>query len=522
MLVWRDGPLPGLMEDVEEDALASCVEWKETTASDSGKEGWIDVDDALGARGDVVVSFGARRRRPFLREGPNGFALHVEVRLLSSDRACVWRRRRGGRTWLRAGAGRSESWLSSRVSPRCLRRGRSRRRCQQKSQWHSLRLHQQQQQRQEVYQPGQAAACVQPSVPPPVVPEQQVEPEVEQPEHQQRSGTGSTRAGRRRTAITEDRTTLLERFLCLLPPMFSGEYDPDKRFLEVFHGEYFSDYARRERRDQFHELVQGDLTVSQYHQRFVKLLRHRRQSRFAEYSVQQGAEQGSQEAVCYTYGLPSHFWRDCPTGQAPQEQQPVQYAQQLPRRPGRDLIAPDRFAATGLDRSVPGRRLLVAAEVADASWSRRLTASAPEPPSAEDATILEVAILSRWPCRSRQDRYGCHDSVVIGFRVRSYTSLSPSARHLRACPCERLLPLPWTPVLRSLLREYSELRVCSSWQPNRRTLELRGKRWQNEGHSWHYGATGNLPMVELNSHVYSCQALASVLLGSEAKRHEVE
>ncbi|MQL94285.1 hypothetical protein Taro_026939 [Colocasia esculenta] len=29
--------------------------------------------------GDVVVSFGARRRRPFLREGPNEFALCVEV-----------------------------------------------------------------------------------------------------------------------------------------------------------------------------------------------------------------------------------------------------------------------------------------------------------------------------------------------------------------------------------------------------------------------------------------------------------
>ncbi|MQL74381.1 hypothetical protein Taro_006740 [Colocasia esculenta] len=28
-----------------------------------------------------------------------------------------------------------------------------------------------------------------------------------------------------------------------------------------------------------------------------------------------------------------------------------------------------------------------------------------------------------------------------------------------------LLPLPGTPVLGSLLREYSGLRVCSSWQP---------------------------------------------------------
>ncbi|MQL76080.1 hypothetical protein Taro_008459 [Colocasia esculenta] len=29
--------------------------------------------------GDVFVPFGARRRHPFLREGPNGFVLHVEV-----------------------------------------------------------------------------------------------------------------------------------------------------------------------------------------------------------------------------------------------------------------------------------------------------------------------------------------------------------------------------------------------------------------------------------------------------------
>ncbi|MQL86519.1 hypothetical protein Taro_019053, partial [Colocasia esculenta] len=41
-----------------------------------------------------------------------------------------------------------------------------------------------------------------------------------------------------------------------------------QRFLGV------PDYARREKRDQFHELVQGDLIVTQYHQRFVRLLSH--------------------------------------------------------------------------------------------------------------------------------------------------------------------------------------------------------------------------------------------------------
>ncbi|MQM13503.1 hypothetical protein Taro_046428 [Colocasia esculenta] len=45
--------------------------------------------------GDVFVPFGVRRRRPFLREGPNGFVLHVEVRLLSSGRARTGWRRRG-------------------------------------------------------------------------------------------------------------------------------------------------------------------------------------------------------------------------------------------------------------------------------------------------------------------------------------------------------------------------------------------------------------------------------------------
>ncbi|MQM13842.1 hypothetical protein Taro_046768 [Colocasia esculenta] len=94
-----------------------------------------------------------------------------------------------------------------------------------------------------------------------VVPEQQVEPEVEQPERQQRSGTGSTRARRQRTAVTEDRTTLLEMFLCLRPLMFHGEYDPDKA--ESWTHEL-------ERIFETMECVEED----QYHQRFVRLLRH--------------------------------------------------------------------------------------------------------------------------------------------------------------------------------------------------------------------------------------------------------
>ncbi|MQM21662.1 hypothetical protein Taro_054707 [Colocasia esculenta] len=45
--------------------------------------------------GDVVVVLGERRRWPFRREGPNGSALLVEVRLLSSGRAHTGQRRQG-------------------------------------------------------------------------------------------------------------------------------------------------------------------------------------------------------------------------------------------------------------------------------------------------------------------------------------------------------------------------------------------------------------------------------------------
>ncbi|MQM23100.1 hypothetical protein Taro_056162 [Colocasia esculenta] len=46
--------------------------------------------------GGVIVELGARRRWPFRREGPNGPALLLEVRLLSSGRARAGQRRRGG------------------------------------------------------------------------------------------------------------------------------------------------------------------------------------------------------------------------------------------------------------------------------------------------------------------------------------------------------------------------------------------------------------------------------------------
>ncbi|MQM06374.1 hypothetical protein Taro_039195, partial [Colocasia esculenta] len=98
-------------------------------------------------------------------------------------------------------------------------------------------------------------------------------------------------------AAPEDRMALLERFLRLRPPTFSGDRDPNiaeswvhelertfetmdcaeldqvrrldqinwAEFLVAFHGEFLLDYVCRERRDMFHELVQGDLIVGQYH-----------------------------------------------------------------------------------------------------------------------------------------------------------------------------------------------------------------------------------------------------------------
>ncbi|MQM11546.1 hypothetical protein Taro_044451 [Colocasia esculenta] len=54
--------------------------------------------------------------------------------------------------------------------------------------------------------------------------------------------------------------------------------------------------------------------------------------------------------------------------------------------------------------------------------------------------------------------------------------LGPSGRE-----CGRLSPLPGTPILGSLLRECSGLRVCSSWQTTEQTLELKGKRGLDSG-----------------------------------------
>ncbi|MQL91841.1 hypothetical protein Taro_024457 [Colocasia esculenta] len=63
--------------------------------------------------------------------------------------------------------------------------------------------------------------------------------------------------------------------------------------------------------------------------------------------------------------------------------------------------------------------------------------SAPEPPSAEDATIMEVAILSRRLGRSRQDRdaLGCRDLVATATADVGTIAWDPRPRE----PVERVL-----------------------------------------------------------------------------------
>ncbi|MQM17464.1 hypothetical protein Taro_050436 [Colocasia esculenta] len=255
---------------------------------------------------------------------------------------------------------------------------------------------------QGAYQPRQVAAGVQFPVPPPVVSKQQVEPEVEQLEHQQRSGTGSTRAGRRRTTVTEDRTALLERFLHLRPLMFHGEFDPDK-------------------------------------------------------------------AESWTHELERIF----------EAMECAEEDQGHARRLGHDVVGPELSAVTALGHAAPGRRVLVATGVAVSDACSVDTAClgigttflvsecensmlevdmlpspcglpiscfgtifrrrVPKLPPAKNATPLEAAILSGWPGRPRQDRgaLGHHDLVAIGRRdhVATARCVVTSAMRQISDPC---------------------------------------------------------------------------------------
>ncbi|MQM18632.1 hypothetical protein Taro_051627 [Colocasia esculenta] len=139
--------------------------------------------------------------------------------------------------------------------------------------------------------------------------------------------------------------------------------------------------------------------------------------------------------------------------------------------------------------------------------------AAPEPPSAEDATTIEVVMMSRptWPPRHHRDALGrasrhgrdgpmCHDysrdrlwscevpcfcgiftisascftcGTCASSLVRSYTSRSSGARHLRACPMREVVTIAWDP--RPRMPVEGVLRAVGVLESQ--NLERRGKRW---------------------------------------------
>ncbi|MQL78137.1 hypothetical protein Taro_010559 [Colocasia esculenta] len=92
---------------------------------------------------------------------------------------------------------------------------------------------------------------------------------------------------------------------------------------------------------------------------------------------------------------------------------------------------------------------------------------------------VAIWLVSRCPSPSRWYRNGLGGRDIIC--IASGVSVDPGAWHLRACLVQWLSPLPGTPVLGILLREYSGLRACSSWQLTWQTLEQRGKRGLDSG-----------------------------------------
>ncbi|MQM11355.1 hypothetical protein Taro_044262 [Colocasia esculenta] len=64
--------------------------------SDQVRYRFNGLERGILSHGGVIVELEARRRWPFRREGPNGSALLLEVRLLNSGRTCTGRKRWGG------------------------------------------------------------------------------------------------------------------------------------------------------------------------------------------------------------------------------------------------------------------------------------------------------------------------------------------------------------------------------------------------------------------------------------------
>ncbi|MQM01826.1 hypothetical protein Taro_034585 [Colocasia esculenta] len=95
-------------------------------------------------------------------------------------------------------------------------------------------------------------------------------------------------------------------------------------------------------------------------------------------------------------------------------------------------------------------------------------------PSSDSSVERPAARGGAWErCRGVRRRWPCVVKALHGFGSSLQASgsawfllclprLSPGARHLRAYLVHRLSLFPGTPILRSLLREYSGLRACSS------------------------------------------------------------
>ncbi|MQL76645.1 hypothetical protein Taro_009047 [Colocasia esculenta] len=89
------------------------------------------------------------------------------------------------------------------------------------------------------------------------------------------------------------------------------------------------------------------------------------------------------------------------------------------------------------------------------------------------------------PLRQHRDALGCRDKSSLfsasyctrgtsaSFLVRSYTSRSPSAQHLRACPMREVVIVAWDPCPRAPVE--GVLRAAGVLESQ--TLERRGKQW---------------------------------------------
>ncbi|MQM16476.1 hypothetical protein Taro_049434 [Colocasia esculenta] len=90
---------------------------------------------------------------------------------------------------------------------------------------------------------------------------------------------------------------------------------------------------------------------------------------------------------------------------------------------------------------------------------------------------MAIGTSSRCSWVSRQvfavSAFYCTCGTSASSLVRSYTSRSPSAWHLRACPMREVITVAWDPHPRMPIE--GVLRAMSMLES--RTLERRGKRW---------------------------------------------